>query len=51
MNDGVEVARAASRRPAPEAVANAIDRILERRSRLTLNGLNIRDLIDEARKY
>jgi post-segregation antitoxin (ccd killing protein) len=44
-------AQAASRRPAPEAVANAIDRILERRSRLTLNGLKIRDLIDEGRKY
>jgi hypothetical protein len=40
-----------SHRPAPEAVANAIDRILERRSRLTLNGLKIRDLIDEGRKY
>ena len=38
-------------RPAAEAVASAIDRILERRSRLTLNGLKIRDLIDEGRKY
>jgi hypothetical protein len=38
-------------RPAPEAVANAVDRILERRSRLTLNGLKVRDLIDEGRKY
>jgi hypothetical protein len=44
-------ARAASRHPAPEVVANAIDRILERRSHLTLNGLKIRDLIDEGRKY
>jgi hypothetical protein len=44
-------AQVASQRPAPEAVANAIDRILERRSRLTLNGMKIRDLIDEGRKY
>ena len=44
-------ALSASRRAAPEAVANAIDRILERRNRLTLNGLKIRDLIDEGRKY
>jgi post-segregation antitoxin (ccd killing protein) len=44
-------AQAASHRPAPEAVANAIDRILERRSRLTRNGLKIHDLIDEGRKY
>ena len=44
-------AQAASHRPGPETVANAIDRILERRSRLTLNGLKIRDLIDEGRKY
>jgi hypothetical protein len=44
-------AQVASHRPAPEAVANAVDRILERRSRLTLNGLKIRDLIHEGRKY
>ena len=44
-------AHAAYQRPAPEAVANAVDRILERRSRLTLNGLKIRDLIDEGRSY
>jgi hypothetical protein len=44
-------AQAASQSPAPEAVAGAVDRILDRRSRLNLNGLKIRDLIDEGRKY
>ena len=44
-------AHAASLHPAPEAVAKAVDRILDRRSRLSLNGLKIRDLIDEGRKY
>jgi hypothetical protein len=44
-------AQSAGSLPAPEAVANAVDRILERRSRLTLGGLKIRDLIDEGRKY
>jgi hypothetical protein len=46
----VRKAQSVSLHPAPEAVVNAIDRILERRSRLTLNGLKIRDLIDKGRK-
>lgn len=34
-----------------EAVAAAVDRILERRERHKLNGLKIKDLINEGRKY
>lgn len=34
-----------------EAVAAAIDRILERRERHKLHGLKIKDLINEGRKY
>jgi len=40
-----------SSRPASEAISQAIDRILERRNHLDLNGLTIRDLINEGRKY
>ena len=42
-------AQAAGSLPGPEAVADAVDRILERRGRLSLSGLKIRDLIDEGR--
>ena len=38
-------------RPSAGAVADAVDRILERRNRLSLGGLKIRDLIHEGRKY
>lgn len=41
----------ASSRPAAEAISQAVDRIVERRNRLDLNGLKIRDLINEGRKY
>ncbi|MGH9573708.1 MAG: hypothetical protein ACRD40_09280 [Candidatus Acidiferrales bacterium] len=34
-----------------EAVAAAIDRILERRERHKLDGLKIKDLINEGRKF
>lgn len=34
-----------------EAVEAAVDRILERRERHKLNGLKIKDLINEGRKY
>ena len=44
-------AQAVESRTSPEIVAAAVDRILERRSRLALDGLKIRDLIDEGRKY
>jgi len=44
-------AQALEHRPGREAVADAVDRILERQSRLTLGGLKIRDLINEGRKY
>lgn len=44
-------AQAVRTRPDADAIAGAVDRILERRSRLTLGGLKIRDLIDEGRKY
>jgi len=37
--------------PSADAVADAVDRIRERRNRLSLGGLNIRDLIHEGRKY
>jgi hypothetical protein len=44
-------AQLARSRPSADAVADAVDRILERRSRLSLGGLKIRDLIHEGRKY
>lgn len=34
-----------------KAIAEAIDRILERRKRLNLDGLTIRYLIEDGRKY
>jgi hypothetical protein len=37
--------------PSADAVADAVDRIRERRNRLSLGGLKIRDLIHEGRKY
>jgi len=33
------------------AASSAVDRIIELRKNLTLEGLKIRDLIDEGRKY
>jgi len=36
-------------RPDADAVAGAVDRLLERRSRLALDGLKIRDLINDVR--
>ena len=47
----VKESQAPGHRPAPEEISAAIDRILERREGLTLNGLKIRDLIDEGRRY
>jgi hypothetical protein len=37
--------------PASKATSEAVDRIRERRNRLTLGGLAVRSLIDESRKY
>ncbi len=47
----VKESQAPAHRPAPDAVSAAIESILERREGLTLNGLKIRDLIDEGRRY
>jgi hypothetical protein len=44
-------AQSTANRPSPEAVGGAVDRMLERQTRLTLGGLKIRDLIEEGRKY
>jgi hypothetical protein len=44
-------AQAPSVTPDRTAAAAAVDRILERQKNFRLDGLNIRDLIDEGRKY
>jgi len=44
-------ASAPSFRSEKNSVSTAVDRIIERRKSLRLDGLKIRDLIDEGRRY
>ncbi len=49
---GIPIARLAPvPRPAKMTPAEAVDRLLELRKGIRLNGLSIREMIDEGRKY
>jgi AbrB family looped-hinge helix DNA binding protein len=51
LTGNVVLTEVASSPARQKAVAEAIDRILERQRQLNLDGLTIRCLIDEGRKY